>query len=446
EVLIKVYSFAAKSNYDYSIIDEGAGHLPFFSLKKWMDTRGMSPRKPLLALSLALLAFLILAASVGTEGAERLRGLPSELAIGDIVHVATGEKIDFSELAGFFDGARIVYVGEVHTNAEAHEFQLQVLKEFYERYGDNIAIGMEMFKRPYQDVLDRWSRGEISEEELLRDTHWKEEWGYDYGLYKGIMDFAREKKIPVIALNVTKELQKKISRKGLSGISDADRATLPSIDTTDFYHRRYLQKIFKGHTDMSGDFDKFYEVQCVWEDVMADSIARYLSSPRGSGCKKFLAFMGDSHIIYDFGVPKRVFHRLHLPYSTVYTYELDEKGVSGEEHYLFLRDIPLQPADFIRVIRPSERREKRAVLGVTIRDIGRDKVVIQDVAKGSPAEAAGLQVGDIVVSMDGQHVAEVHDIILLIRRKRLGDRGKIEISREGKRVMVDVTFFEIKGD
>ncbi len=403
----------------------------------------MPSHKPWPFLGLLLSWGLVFTALVEVAGEEGMREFPSELAVGDIIHVASGEKINFPELADFLDGVRVVYVGEVHTNAESHEFQLELLKEAYKRYGNNIAIGMEMFKRPYQGVLDRWTRGEISEEELLRGTHWKQEWGYDYSLYKDIMDFAREKKVPVIALNVRKELQKKVSRKGLSGLSNAESVELPSIDTTDPYHRLYLQKIFRGHTDMSGDFEKFYEVQCVWEDVMADSISKYLSSPEGKDKKKFLAFMGDSHIVYHFGVPKRVFRRTHLPYYTVYAYQLMDTE-PDEEHSLFQSDIPLQPADFIRVIHPSERKEKRAVMGVMIRDIGKDKVVIQDVLKGSPAEAAGLQVGDIVLSMDGQRVGEIQDMILLLRQKKLGETSRLEISREGKSMTVNVSFFEIK--
>ena len=124
-----------------------------------------------------------------TVKTERLRNFPAEISEGDIVHVATGEKITFSQLADSFDGARIIYVGEVHSNRESHELELQVLKEFYERSGGNLAIGMEMFKRPHQEILDKWTNGEISEKDLLYLTEWDYEWGYDYNHYKEIMDF-----------------------------------------------------------------------------------------------------------------------------------------------------------------------------------------------------------------------------------------------------------------
>ena len=207
-----------------------------------MDVFFVLPR--LLLLMLCGLIPLI-TVDVDGGGGEGTRNFPSKLAVGDIVHVATGEKVSFSQLMDFIEEARIVYVGEVHTNVESHEVQLQLLREFYDKYGDNVAIGMEMFKRPYQAVLDRWSRGEITEEELLEGSRWEQEWGYDYDLYNDILDFARQKGIPIIALNVSKELQKKVSRKGLDGLSYSDRRKLPAIDTSDKYHRRYLRKILQ---------------------------------------------------------------------------------------------------------------------------------------------------------------------------------------------------------
>ncbi len=50
--------------------------------------------------------------------AGRSRNFPAEISVGDIVHVASGEKITFSQLADSFDGASIVYVGEIHSNKE----------------------------------------------------------------------------------------------------------------------------------------------------------------------------------------------------------------------------------------------------------------------------------------------------------------------------------------
>ncbi len=311
---------------------------------------------------------------------------------------------------------------------------------------------MEMFKRPHQEILDKWASGELSEKDLLYSTDWDYEWGYDYNHYKEIMNFIRDNKIPVVALNITKKFGKTIRKKGIEGLSEEERENLPEIDTTDVYHRKYLERILKSHghgnTDMSDVFEKFYLVQCVWEDVMADSITGYLSSPQAKG-KKLLVFVGGGHIIYHFGVPKRVYRRNHLPYRTIATYELRDLKPE-DEHPLFANDIPLQPADYVRVIK-LPKKEKKVMLGVIIQNVQDEevekkyKVVIESVLKDSPAGKAGLQTGDIILSMDDEKVSKVYDVINHVRKKELGDTCLIEISREGTKIFIEVTFFELKG-
>jgi len=397
---------------------------------------------------------------------DRLRNFPAEISVGDIVHVATGEKITFSQLADSLDGTRIVYVGEVHSNRESHELELQVLKEFYKRNGDNIAVGLEMFKRPHQDVLDKWTGGEISEKDLLFSTDWDDEWGYDYNHYKGIMDFIRDNKIPVVALNINRKFQKKISRKGIEGLSEEEKKTLPEIDTTDVYHRRYLARIMKGHgdADISEAFERFYLIQCVWEDVMADSISKYLSSPEGED-KKLLVLIGGGHVIYHFGVPKRVYRSNHLPYLTITTYQLRDLKPEGD-HPLFASDIPLQPADYVNVVELDKSKEPKVMLGVVIRkayeekeeeekeeqekqdkkvEEQKQKVAIESVREDSPAGKAGLKAGDIILSMDDESVDKVFDVIYHVRQKKAGDTCRIEILRGEEKMLVEVTFFEAKG-
>ncbi len=390
---------------------------------------------------------------------DRLRNFPAEISTGDIIHVATGEKITFAQLADSFGGARIIYVGEVHSNKESHELELQVLKEFYKRNGNNIAVGLEMFKKPHQDILDRWTRGEISEKELLYSTDWDYEWGYDYNHYKDIMDFTRNNKIPLVALNVTKDFGKKVRKLGIEGLSEEERKTLPEVDTTDVYHRKYLNRILKSHghgnVDTSDIFEKFYQVQCVWEDVMSDSISKFLSSPRGKG-KNLLVFLGGGHIIYHFGVPKRVYRSNHLPYITIETYEMRALKPDSD-HPLFASDIPLQPADYVKVVEKSKPKATRVVLGVMIRNLKdkkqeeknekerKYKVVIDSVRENSPAGKAGLQAGDIILSMDSEKTNKVFDVIYYVRKKKKGDTCRIEILRGDQKIPIDVTFFELKG-
>ncbi|MEK7805459.1 MAG: ChaN family lipoprotein [Planctomycetota bacterium] len=393
-------------------------------------------------LFLLTLSLLLPMNAFSDSEANRLTKFPSQVAIDDIIHVPTGQKVQFSDLAHFYTCASVLYVGETHANKAAHQVQLKILKTYYEKFGNNIAIGMEMFTRPYQPFLDQWVAGEIDENKFLEETHWDSEWGYDYYLYKDILDFAREKKIPVIALNAPKAVVKMVSKNGLKGLSEEEKKQLPEIDTTDNFHRAYLERAIREHmVDRTADLEKYNDVQNLWEEYMAQTIADYLSSWEGKD-KKFLAFAGNGHIIYDFGIPEKVFRRSHLPYYTIYPAEF-HGDKPPPEHDLFLPEIPLEPADFVWVIPPLVE-QKRIYLGVQLQKTTDNKLVIQEITPKSPAEKAGFLVGDVISSIDGTAVNGVPDLVHYLQTKKFGDTCTVDIQRNGTKISYSVTLFEIE--
>ena len=178
----------------------------------------------------------------------------------------------------------------------------------------HLAIGLEMFDHTYQPVLDQWSAGELAEATFLEKTHWYANWRFDFGLYRDILEYAKEKGLRVIALNLPFHIPGKISVGGIDSLSDADRRHLPeTIDTTDADHRAYVAEIFKMHAIRGREnFAYFYEAQCTWEDTMAAAIAENM----GSG--KMVVLAGNGHIIQKFGIPNRSFARTHAPFKTIY--------------------------------------------------------------------------------------------------------------------------------
>jgi len=81
------------------------------------------------------------------------------------------------------------------------------------------------------------------------------------------------------------------------------------------------------------------------------------------------------------------------------------------------------------------------VLGVSSDDptSGRGGALIQDVAPGTPAADAGLQVGDLVVELDGQVVTGRDDLIGRIRDHQPGDQVTLKVVRDGKEQTVTAT-------
>jgi len=70
-------------------------------------------------------------------------------------------------------------------------------------------------------------------------------------------------------------------------------------------------------------------------------------------------------------------------------------------------------------------------------------VLVVRVNPGSPAERAGLRVGDIIVSAGGEDVAETHEIIRSVFTAEKDAKLALEVVRDGKSVEVEA---ELEGE
>ncbi len=88
---------------------------------------------------------------------------------------------------------------------------------------------------------------------------------------------------------------------------------------------------------------------------------------------------------------------------------------------------------------------KRGLLGVSISDFNADSAkaygvegtaegaLVQEVVDGSAAEKAGIEVGDVIVTVDGQRIKTASDLRNTVGLKRSGDSVRVEVVRDGKR-------------
>lgn len=66
------------------------------------------------------------------------------------------------------------------------------------------------------------------------------------------------------------------------------------------------------------------------------------------------------------------------------------------------------------------------------------------VAKGSPAEAAGLREGDIIITLDGVEVNEANDLVDLVGTLSIGEQVSVVYLRNGERKTATVKIGELK--
>lgn len=99
---------------------------------------------------------------------------------------------------------------------------------------------------------------------------------------------------------------------------------------------------------------------------------------------------------------------------------------------------------------------KRGWLGVTLQTVTpgfaqtyklptNEGAIVAGVTRGTPADKAGFQLGDVIVAVDGQKVKSTQDVVLFIRSKLAGEKVSIEIYREAKKQTLSVILGDIPG-
>jgi len=69
-------------------------------------------------------------------------------------------------------------------------------------------------------------------------------------------------------------------------------------------------------------------------------------------------------------------------------------------------------------------------------------VRIESIAADSPASAAGLAVGDVVIALDGAPIGGIDDLQRLLGAEAVGRRVTIEVVRRDRVASIDVTLEE----
>jgi aminopeptidase N len=307
-------------------------------------------------------------------------------------------------------GKKIVYVGEYHDRFSHHSVELDIIKGLYMK-DQKLAVGMEMFQRPFQKTLDEYIKGAIDEREFLKNTEYFKRWGFDYNLYKPILDFVRAKKIPLVALNLRREITEKVSKGGIDSLSEEEKKEIPQqLDFSDSDYRDELKEVFEQHKSSGErDFDFFYESQVLWDETMAMSIDEYL---RKNPDQRMIVIAGGGHVSYGSGIPKRAFRRNGFAYTIILN---DGELVKDIAHYLVFP----QPLDGVTA--------PKIMAFLSEKD---GKISIAGFPKDSVSEKAGIKIGDTIVSLDGIHISSIEDIKLFLFYKKKEEPLKVKVQRK----------------
>jgi uncharacterized iron-regulated protein len=270
----------------------------------------------LLPVSVLPLFLIVVGCSVSRPAGHRalVDRISGRFFSGQIIHLETGNPQSFDALIEQLESKDLVFLGEVHSNPDHHLIQVQILQALMTRHG-SLTLAMEAFQESQQTDIDRYMAGLTTEAEFLDDIKWRENWGFDYHLYRPLLLLVREKQGRILGINAADAIVKKVARQGLNSLEPVERRQLANhIDLTNERHREYVREAYKmhAHGDLK-NFEYFYQAQCVWEDTMAENIAENLRE----NSDKMIVIAGNGHIIHKFGIPDRTLERVPVSLATV---------------------------------------------------------------------------------------------------------------------------------
>jgi uncharacterized iron-regulated protein len=249
-----------------------------------------------------------------------------------IYDLQNNKEMLMSEVISDLKKNRIILVGEHHTNQNHHYAQLNVIQLLNEA-GVQVAIGLEMFRNDSQQALDRWVDGSMVKAEFKEIYY--DNWTYPWSAYQMIFEYARKEKIPMIGLNVPRDITRQVSRRGFNSLSEEQKGKLADVSCrVDREYMDYIKKAFGSHSHGNLNFTYFCEAQLVWDSAMAIHTLEYLKKNPDA---VVVLLAGAGHVQKG-AVPRQISLRSATPHAVI---------LPKIEGIVDLQTVGIQDADYI---------------------------------------------------------------------------------------------------
>ncbi len=175
--------------------------------------------------------------------------------------------------------ADVVYLGELHDNAQHHAVQARVLEAILAT-GRRPALAFEMIPETGQATLEAAVRSDGGPVQVERELAWRAQGWPNFAMYWPLFELARKHGLPVVATDLDPALSRRVGREGLRGAGE-EASRLRSAMPDDLQRDRdIVRRLRAAHCDQISEdrafrmLDGWYARNVVMARRVEDGLAR----------------------------------------------------------------------------------------------------------------------------------------------------------------------------
>jgi len=229
----------------------------------------------------------VLLAGVAAFGADKDTPATKITADHYRVYRGDGSAASIEDILARAKTANAVFLGELHNDPVAHHLEAELFQKL--AAAGPVQLAMEMFESDTQGVVDEYLAGLITEEHLMAAGRAWKNYKQDY---KPMVEFAKEKGLPVVAANAPRRYVNRVTRMGrgsleaLPGSAKQWLPPLPYAESTEAYGAKFLKLMEEAVPVTAGapkrDPKWALDAQSLWDASMAFSVAEALQRRPGT--------------------------------------------------------------------------------------------------------------------------------------------------------------------
>jgi len=194
------------------------------------------------------------------------------------------------------DGEKIIIFGEIHDDSFTHYMEHYIYAELLKN--NDYLLGLEMFERDVQQVVNQYINNTITEETFLEQSR---PWG-NYNDYRPLVETAKINKKDIIALNVPRYIAASIAKKGIHYVDSfpselVERYTDFSEDYRDAFSITMAAVQKNSPMGMIMSDSNLFAAQLLKDATMANSILNTIEKQ-----DRIFVLCGQFHSNYDMGI------------------------------------------------------------------------------------------------------------------------------------------------